>query len=243
MQKLSYRDRIVILIVLSVAILFSGFTLFIKPKFKEISTAENSLKTAQTQWDELESKIQQVDKITERVQKKYDESVEIGNLFVNLKRAYTLERFIQEYINKNGIYINTNASFSDPTVVALEPYKLDYKSLDYSIGKSADMNSPSDESSDASSEDSQEDEIQNLPCGTITIDYYATRAGLMQFMKDIKESEKSIELKSLTISNNSYSTDPAAILTGDMTIDVYYAEMISDLNIGVEIENTTDAQQ
>ena len=107
MQKLSYRDRIIILIVLIIMILVIGFMLLIKPKFKDISAAEDSLNNAQSQWNEIKNKINQVDTIKERVQKKYNESVELGNLFVDLKRAYTLEKFIQEYFNKNGVYINT----------------------------------------------------------------------------------------------------------------------------------------
>lgn len=241
MQKLSYRDRIIILVVLVIAVIIVGVMLFIKPKMEDISAAESDLSSAQAQWDELEGKIQQVDTIKERVQKKYDESVEIGNLFVDIKRAYTLERFIQEYIDKNGIYINTNASFSDPSVVALTPYTLEEESLDYQIGQSANLNS-SDESENSSENSQNETEDQNLPCGTITIDYNATRAGLMQFMQDIKDSGKSIEIKSLTIDNNSYNTNPDAVLSGDITIDVYYAEMISDINIGVKIE-TTEPQQ
>ena len=238
MQKLSYRDRIIILIVLIIMILVIGFMLLIKPKFKDISAAEDSLNNAQSQWNEIENKINQVDTIKERVQKKYNESVELGNLFVDL-RAYTLEKFIQEYFNKNGVYINTNASYSDPSVITLTPYSINYESLDYSIGQSANLNSTDieDQTEDVNTDESQE---QSLPCGTVTIDYYATRSGLLQFMQDIKESGKTIEIKSLTIGNNSYNTDPSSVLTGDMTIDVYYAEMISDLEIGEEINSSID---
>ena len=239
MQKLSYRDRIIILIVLIIMILVIGFMLLIKPKFKDISAAEDSLNNAQSQWNEIENKINQVDTIKERVQKKYNESVELGNLFVDLKRAYTHEKFIQEYFNKNGVYINTNASYSDPSVITLTPYSINYESLDYSIGQSANLNSTDieDQTEDVNTDESQE---QSLPCGTVTIDYYATRSGLLQFMQDIKESGKTIEIKSLTIGNNSYNTDPSSVLTGDMTIDVYYAEMISDLEIGEEINSSID---
>lgn len=53
MQKLSYRDRIIILIVLIIMILVIGFMLLIKPKFKDISAAEDSLNNAQSQWNEI----------------------------------------------------------------------------------------------------------------------------------------------------------------------------------------------
>ena len=64
----------------------------------------------------------------------------------------------------------------------------------------------------------------------------------MQFMQDIKDSGKSIEIKSLTINNNSYNTNPDAVLSGDITINVYYAQMISDVDIGGEIEATEPQQ-
>lgn len=237
MQKLSYRDRIIILIVLIIMILVIGFMFLIKPKLEDISIAEESYSNAQSQWEELENKINQVDTIKERVQKKYNESVELGNLFVDLKRAYNLEKFIKDYFNKNGVYINTNASYSDPSVITLSPYSLNYEALDYSIGQSADLNTSKDESKPEDSE-SEKIQDQSLPCGTVTIDYYATRAGLLQFMQDIKDSCKTIEIKSVTIGNNSYSSESSAILTGDMTINVYYAEMISDIDIGEEINSS-----
>ena len=110
MQKLSYRDRVIVLVVLVAAIIVVGVVMFISPKLDDISSADESLEYTKTQWYELETKLNQVDTITERVQTKYDECVEIGSLFVDIKRAYTLERFIQEYIDKNGIYITSSAA-------------------------------------------------------------------------------------------------------------------------------------
>ncbi len=237
MQKLSYRDRVIVLVVLVAAIIVVGVVMFISPKLDDISSAEESLEYTKTQWYELETKLNQVDTITERVQTKYDECVEIGSLFVDIKRAYTLERFIQEYIDKNGIYITSSAAFTDPSIVTLEPYSLAVDSLDYEIGQSADLTvTPGD----TQSKEEEKVENQSLPCGTITIDYSATRAGLMQFMQDIKESGKSIEITSITIGGGSYNTSPEAILTGDISISVYYAEMISDVDIGTIPEKTTE---
>ena len=239
MQKLSYRDRIIVLVVLVIAILVAGFMLLIKPKMEDISSAEASLSDAQSQWNELNSKIQQVNSIKERVQTKYNECVETGSLFVDIKRAYTLEEFIKEYIDKNGIYIDTNAAFTDPSIVELTPYTLKSESLDYSIGQSADLNS--NETGDSSSDGKKDEEVENqsLPCGTISIDYRATRAGLMQFMQDIKNSGKSIEIKSVTIDNNTYNTSPDAVMSGDIKINVYYAQMISSVDIGREVDDVT----
>lgn len=248
MQKLSYRDRILILVVFVGLILVAGFMLMIKPKWEEIQTTEDSYSEALAEWEELEEKISQVDEIEERVKTKYNESVQIGSLFLDLKRAYKLEDFIKDYIDKNGIYIDTNAEFTDPSVVTLTPYSLSYETLEYDIADSADLNKTKDESSEnstSSSSSDEEEEVvdQELPCGTITIDYYATRAGLLQFMQDIKDSGKSIEIKSLTIDNNSYSTDANALLTGDISLNVYYAQMISDIDIGKQIEDAMKSDQ
>lgn len=236
MQKLSFRDQMIILVVLVIAIAVSGFMLLIKPKIEEIKTTDAEITTAQADWDELEKQIEQIDSIKERIQKKYDESVQIGQLFVDVKRAYTLEKFIKDYIDKNGIYINTNASFTEASIVELTPYALEVEYLEYNIGDSANLNDVAVEGEEESSDTTEETvENQSLPCGTISIDYIATRAGLMQFMQDIKDSGKSIEIKSLSIAEGTYSSVSEAQLSGDITIDVYYADMISDLDIGAEI--------
>ncbi|MCM1227085.1 MAG: hypothetical protein NC320_06615 [Clostridium sp.] len=237
MQKLSFRDQMIILVVLVIAIAVAGFMLLIKPKIEEIKTTDAEITTAQAEWDELEKQIAQIDSIKERIQKKYNESVQLGQLFVDVKRAYTLEKFIKDYIDKNGIYINTSASFSEASIVELTPYSLEAESLEYSIGASANLNDVSAEGEEENADTAEETvENQSLPCGTLTIDYIATRAGLMQFMQDIKESGKTIEIKSISIAEGTYSSALDAQLSGDITIDVYYADMISDLDIGAEIE-------
>ncbi len=83
-------------------ILVIGFMLLIKPKFKDISAAEDSLNNAQSQWNEIKNKINQVDTIKERVQKKYNESVELGNLFVDLKELILLKNLFRNILIKMG---------------------------------------------------------------------------------------------------------------------------------------------
>lgn len=235
MQKLSYRDRVIILVVLVISVIISGVMLLIKPKYDDISRAKSSLSSAQSRWTDLNNKISQVDSIKERIQTKYVESIQTASLFVDIKRAYTLEKFIQEFIDKNGIYINSTASFTDPSIVELAPYTLESETLDYSIGQSAELNPTTETEGEDGQTAAEETENQSLPCGTVTIDYNATRAGLMQFMSDIKNSGKSIEIKSISI-DNSYSTSPEALMSGNITIDVYYAQMISSVDIGGEID-------
>lgn len=235
MEKLSYRDQIIITVVLVILIGVAGYMLLIKPKYEDIQTTQAELETAQEEWDELESKIQQINSIKERIQTKYDECVQLGNFFVDVKRSNTLDEFIRGYFVKNAIYIKSTAGYTDASITTLAPYSLSTQTLDYNIGNSANLNQ-SDETTEENTDSQSAIEPQSLPFGTTSIDFTATRASLMQFLEDIRHSGKTIEVKSLSLDSGSYSTDMAAILTGNLSIDVYYADMISDLDIAAEIE-------
>lgn len=236
MEKLSYRDQILITVVLAILIGVAGYMFLLKPTYERIVSTREELETVQAEWDELESKILQIDTIKERIQTKYNECVQLGNLFVDVKRSDTLEDFIKGFIDKNGIYIKSKASFTDPSITTLSPYSLTAQILDYSIGNSANLEKLSENSEEDTNNQSAAIEPQMLPFGTTSIDFTATRASLMQFLEDIKNSGKTIEVKSLSIDSEKYNTDPDAYLTGNLSIDVYYADMITDMDIAAEIE-------
>lgn len=252
MQKLTYRDKVIILVVLIISVIIVGVMLLIKPKLKEIDELKTSVESAQAEWDELESKILQINSIKERIEKKYSESVELGNHFVDVKEAHTLEKFIREFTDKNGIYIKSNLSVSNASIGTLSPYTIENQSLNYSIADSAELTpEEGSENQEGTANSNETSSSQSLPCGTFSIDYDTTRAGLMQFLQDIKDSGKAIEIKSLNIGGNTYSNAPDAVITGDISLDVYCAQMISDLDINAEIaaangennNNNTDLSQ
>ena len=56
-MKLSYRDKVILIAVIIVAILTAGFFIVIKPKIAEVNSANQQLTEKQKELDDLKAKL------------------------------------------------------------------------------------------------------------------------------------------------------------------------------------------
>ncbi|MGN0620591.1 MAG: hypothetical protein ACI4I9_01885 [Porcipelethomonas sp.] len=229
MKKLSYRDRIIVLIALVFMIIFAGIYLVIKPAFENISRARSDYEQAEKKWSEAQNMISQIDDMQKRVDTKYNESVEFSGWFVDEKAAYTLDQFMQDYFDRYGIYIN-NLSVTGAGVTTLDPYSSTKEEITYPLKEYADISGTpaadsSNEGNSAKNEDSAE-ASETVAFGTVNLDYTTTKDQLIAFMQEIKDSGKTIEINSVDL--GPIYTNPQ-YCTGNMQITVYYVEPISSL--------------
>jgi hypothetical protein len=218
-------------------IAFAGIYLVLKPAYANIKTAKSEYSEAETKWEEIDGIISQIEDIKNRINTKYDESVELGSWFVDEKTSYSLDQFMQDYFDANGIYI-TSLSVSDAGTGSIDPYSTSSESIDYAIKQYADINgsSISSESDSQSALSSGTETIsETVGTGTVTVDYYGSRASFMNFLQSIKDSGKTIQINSYSI--NSYQDTQN--YQGSMDIIVYYAEKIGPL----EEEQVTEEEQ
>ncbi len=95
-MKLSYRDRIILLIVLVVAILLLGVFVFIKPQWEALNTNKKTLEDEQKKWSDTLLEFGRINSLREKIQKNRDNAEKISKHFADSMDATELDQFIQK---------------------------------------------------------------------------------------------------------------------------------------------------
>ena len=83
MREMSYRDKMIVLIITVIIILAVGFFALIRPKYNAYVADKQTYETTKTEWEGLEAKINQIPVLKEAITTSYNESKKIAELFVN----------------------------------------------------------------------------------------------------------------------------------------------------------------
>lgn len=138
-MKLSYRDKVIFIVVLILIILVAGFFLFIQPKFTEIESAKFNLETKQQEKIDIENKVATLPTIIETIKAVADEIGEKQEIFLAEQDPYLNETYIREALKAERIEVKTmNTTYT--TAGAIDRYTVAPKNiLAYDNKMSADL--------------------------------------------------------------------------------------------------------
>ena len=125
-MKLSYRDKVIFIVVMVILVLVAGFFLLIKPKFEAVDTAKYNLEKKQTEWSKLEEKMATYPEIVKAMKADLDQISEQQKLFLEDSYPYLNERYIREALAEVDVELTqvettyTAASGLEEYVVELE---------------------------------------------------------------------------------------------------------------------------
>lgn len=251
MKNLSYRDRIIIMVVLIIMIIVMGIFLLIKPKIKTIAESQVDYIAAVSQKNEYDSMIGQIDSIDKRVKTKYDEAVKIAEKFQGEKCSYEADQFIQPVLDENNIIVSEFDVNHPQQVVAMTPYKAERYQTFYNIKMYATFSNilnsagSTDESNNSSTgtqnnvagstgggnagttENVEESAYENVTLETLSIEFSSSKSEIMNFLETLKAMDSSIEVNSLKFDDYQFPEDKS---TGSVEISVYGAEHIEPLS-------------
>lgn len=106
-MKLSYRDKVIFVVIIVLIILAGGFFLFIRPKFKEIENAKYTLETKQQEKADVEAKIQTLDQIVADLKSAAEDIGEKQGIFLDEQHPYLNETYIREMLAKDNLKVNS----------------------------------------------------------------------------------------------------------------------------------------
>lgn len=118
-MKLSYRDKVVFIVVIVILILVAGFFLLIKPKFEEIDSAKYNLETIEKKRDEVDAKIATLPNIIKEMKDTAQEIGERQQIFMPEQAPYLNEKYIREDLFKNaGLrYVGMNTNYTSANTI------------------------------------------------------------------------------------------------------------------------------
>lgn len=137
--KLSYRDKVIFIVVMVILVLVAGFFIFIKPKFENVEIAKANLAAKQQERADIDAKIGTLSDIIDNMKATAEEIGEKQEIFLDEAHPYVNETYIRDALsNLNLDIISMNTSYT--TASAIDRYtvaKLNY--LAYENKMNADL--------------------------------------------------------------------------------------------------------
>lgn len=109
--KLSYRDKVIFIVVMIILVLVGGFFLLIKPKFQDVEKAKSNLATKQQQKTDIDTKISTLPGLIQAMKDSATEIKEKQEIFLPEGHPYENENYIRAFLNELDIQLasmNTN---------------------------------------------------------------------------------------------------------------------------------------
>jgi hypothetical protein len=249
-MKLNYRDRIILLVVVSIVILLAGFFGLIKPRYADIKDNNVKLDQVKAEWDGLDAKIQQIPTMQENIKQLYNDSKQYSDTFITngSTPSFTpeaLDQFMQETIDSCNLQI-TNLEVSSASSTTLGYYYYTPSIPTSAMLDLADLNGEYTKEINAKLEESNaisQRTAEDVLSQQYGIRFTASKNDLWTFMDTIDQLDKSILIESVNISDTDFGYDAD---TGKLKSDAKTnksGEGVSEVTIVVNIYSTYELDE
>lgn len=246
-MKLTYRDKMLLLGVLAVAIILLGIFFGIKPKSDEITEDNATLEQVKASWEEMDAKIQQIPGLQDAINTSYEDSKKLSGDFVDLSvlgityvngeaqatngaEQYKLDQLMQANLDECNIEVKS-LDLGVPTVTEIGYYYYTPSVLSASMFDAADINGKYSEAVNKIKEESsalaarKSEAVVHTQYGVVG---YAGKQDIWDFMEKIDSLDTTILIDSVSIADYTFGeearkTDPTVEEKSDVTfiISIY----------------------
>jgi hypothetical protein len=205
-MKLTYRDKVILGIVLAIAILLAGYFALVKPKTQEIKDNKDTLSERQKVEKDYKSKIAQIDPLKQTISDTVDETAKITDHFIDMDKISNpvlLDKFMQHFANDFNLKI-TSLSAGDMGETNLSYY---YIKAPNPIGSGlrdlADVNGEYKAADDA--KQAEQNQLSKRATGSVLRTQYGvsvegTKKDLWAFMDEINKYKETMLIDSVSFS-------------------------------------------
>lgn len=210
-MKLNYRDRIILLIVLAIAILAVGFFAAVRPLRKSIKNNSEECKKVKQQWEDMDAEIQKIPGLQNKINEMYDKSMELCEDFADQNtHSYEIDKQFQEYADKCHLQIN-DLEVTEPGEAELGYYFEEPVLLRGSMYDAADING--NYIIDYNTKNADVIALGERTAETIIAQQYAIKANgskqeIWDYMQAIADIDETVMIDSVNISDYYFGLDP-----------------------------------
>lgn len=142
-MKLSYRDKVIFVVVIVIIVLAVGFFVFVKAKIQESQDVQANLAVKQQELDEVHAKIETLDGLKTRLKDTIKEVDELQEDFLDEKVNYEVDQYLSELLSEiPGLQLKGMAITGEQTG-DLSAYFYTKNSTAYDIKMNADLSGDS----------------------------------------------------------------------------------------------------
>ena len=238
--KLSYRDKVIFIVVMVILVLVAGFFLFIKPKFEDVEVAKAVLAQKEQEKAEIDEKINTLPDIIETLKATAKEIGELQEIFLDEGHPYVNETYIRESLNEINIEIlemNTEYTVAD----ALSRYVVDpehFLAYDHKINSDLYNELPQEvyDLYNGVKAEGYPEAIIGVTVMTVKFNSDLELKDAYAVIDKLAEDEKTIILNSIGTDDMSEPTDEP-VYKMEATITMY---SVFPLNVDKVLEETTE---
>lgn len=213
MREMSYRDKMILVIITAIIILAVGFFALIRPKYNTLVADRDIYEATKTEWEGIDSKIKQIEPLENGIKKEAGEARKTAEIFVNsafepvndtfdnMKANYILDQYVQPMIDECELEVS-DFTTSGITSQALSYYYYTPNVLTYSLLENADINGKyAQQVSDLlkMSNTLSQKETAEVMANTLDLTVRGSRENLALFLDKVKEDENAILVTAIEI--------------------------------------------
>ena len=213
--KLSYRDKVIFIVVMVILVLVAGFFIFIKPKFENVEVAKANLAAKQQEKADIDAKIGTLSDIIDNMKATAEEIGEKQEIFLDEAHPYVNETYIRDALSNLNLDI-TSMNTSYTTAAAINRYtvnKLNYLAYENKINADLYNELPQEvyDLYNRVSPKSYPNTVIGVTNVSLTFGLENTNINKVYDVMDrLAEDEKTIVLNSVNTESNPTGNDPAA---------------------------------
>lgn len=103
--KLSYRDKVIFIVVMVILVLVAGFFLLIRPKYEQVNLAKDTLTAKQQEKEDIDTKINTLPDIIKNMKDTAEEIGEKQEIFLDEAHPYVNEAYIRDALSSLNLDI------------------------------------------------------------------------------------------------------------------------------------------
>lgn len=232
-MKLSYREKIILIVFVVAITLVAGFFIVIKPAIAKNAQYKVELVAKQTQQTEIDKKIEEAEGLKDKVIKAYNETKDISEFFLPEMDTYQVDQYLSPYCAKNNVTIKSlELELAAPEEATAYSYEL-YDVL-YSLRDIADINAEVPKPVDATAKPAETTAETAAPVPTspdtlavtnVTIGISGTVEDVLKLADDIKAINKSVIITSISGKGEG---EEGKAPEGEITIKIFSIKTIEE---------------
>ena len=219
MGEMSYRDKMILLVIGIIVILAGGFFGLIRPKYQALVADKATYESTKADADDVQRKLDEIPVLQGNIKDTYNSAKSVAAIFVNSafeeenntlvvdKAQYHVDQYLQTAIDESNLKIE-EFSVSSPTAQEVEYYYYTPNAITYSLLEAADVNGNyTQKVADALQAESilGERETAEVMVTNVEIEASGKREDILTFVDKIQEDTNAILITDLEINDYTFS--------------------------------------
>ncbi len=225
-MKLSYRDKVIIIVVAVLVVLGAGIFCFIKPKFADLQVSEDRLEAKQSEEADVKAKMDTLEVLEKRLEDDVKEIEEDQKKFISEKETgetYQISKYLMERLYSTGIDIR-GVRLERLAATDLLEYTYEKYAVAYPLKINADIAGKLPPEVEYAYNNSYPDDTTSVQVGgtVVTVSYTCDNAeDVFKAVEAVADNEENIYLMNVSSSYVEDQKNEEGQFEGEMSIMIY----------------------